>query len=185
MHSSTQSPTEQRPQAAALRALAERAAAKFPQHTLAIADAMLLVQEACITLVSNTLAFVELRTSRGQFVKVHGKGCSGATCIAPCAHWFAAAMLRLAQSEAALPLAPTTSTRHYAQLMTVNGPVLGHATYADTGWMFWGEGETDGHYVDLIHLTMLGHVDTSAAQRTADGPLIDAVIRRFDYGAGR
>jgi hypothetical protein len=98
-------------------------------------------------------------------------------------------MTRLHDSETALPVAPTNQ-RHYAQLMTLDTqthkPVvtLGLAEYTDTGWYFQATGAPEGHYVDLVNLTLLGHADISDAQRVADGNYIDAAMRRHDYGNG-
>jgi hypothetical protein len=166
-----------------LHGLAQRATERYPESAHVIAKALGLAQEERVALVNSKLAFVESSTYPGQYYRIEGKVCSCPARVEKCAHRFAVALTRLAQSEETLPVLPITD-RHYASLLTADGPVLGYADYGDKGWVFYAEESTVAQYVDVLHLTLLGNEVLADTQRATDGNLLEQVRARFDYGNG-
>lgn len=171
-------------QLSTLETLAARATATYPESTKVIAKALRLAQESRVTLVNRRLAFVEATTYPGQYYRVEGGDCTCPARVDKCAHRFAVALVRRAQCDEALPLTPA-SDQHYASLLTEDGPVLGTADYRDGAWQFTPDGSEDGQAVEVVHLTLLGHVALAAYQKARDGEYLEAVRRRFDYGNGQ
>lgn len=171
--------------------LAERATARYPTRSKSIAKALILAQESRVILVGKCQAYVESATYPGQYYRVQGKTCSCPARVEEaaigkcCAHRFAVALVRHAQSEQSLPLAPIVRETYYAELLTADGPVLGEATHTGRDWTFTPTGAMTGQVVNLTHLTLRGNVDVSQQQRHVDGNLIERVMHRFDYGNGQ